>query len=300
MINSMNMKNTLLILLIVSFISCNNDEDQIEILSDNLRKRLIVGTVVPDEFTGRDSIVEYYANKLITRSESFLKYTDRTIEKYNTYDFDANILLTQINSFTDGNLSNLYQTTTYSYDENFRIQKIKNVKFKTSNYGPNLYNFGTYYEYKSDTVRRYKVNHFDNDKVVEEDLYLIKGNLDTIIDLKYNKMYLFDEQNDLYHLKYLGDSLVSSIFYAVYNYGNEKEPIINNFFGNRLNLFLIKKQYHPIYFLTQEQNKKYLEHVFYKTDRTNDNDTWSYIFDSKNRPLEMRTNFGGSVFYYYK
>ncbi|WP_378187447.1 hypothetical protein ACE939_03800 [Aquimarina sp. W85] len=301
MINSIDMKKILLFLFIVSLISCNNDEDQIEILSDNLKKRLFVSRGDPDTI-GRDSIIEYYENKLITRSEYFLTYTQKTYKRFNTYDYDANMLLTQINYFTDENLTNLYLTTTYFYDENFRVQKIVDVKFKTSNWGSKLYNYGTYYEYKSDTVRKYRVDHLDNDKILEEDLYLIRGNLDTIKNLKTNHIFLFDKQNDRYQKKYLGDPLDVFSWQTDYTYGNEKKPLINNFFGNSLNVFLIKN--HPIRYYIEEQTNKYLERVFLHAHRTNENIVFRYIVDAKNRPLEMRRDgsfYSGDVIkYFYK
>lgn len=306
MINSIDMKKILLFLSIVSLISCNNDEDQIEILedqieilSDNLKKRLFVGGGSLDKW-GRDSIVEYYENKLITKSEVFLKFTESTAAVYKTYDFDANLLLTQINSFTDENLTNLYRTQTYFYDEDFRLQRIEDVKFKTSDWGPKLFKYGTYYEYKSDTVRRYRVDHLDNDKILEEDLYLIKGNLDTIKDLKSNYIFLFDEQNDRYQNKYLGDPLDVWSWQTDYTYGNEKKPLINNFFGNSLNVFLIEN--YPIRYYIEEQTNKYLERVFLHTHRTNENVIFRYMVDAKNRPLEMRrggTFYAGDVIKYF-
>ena len=248
-----------------------------------------------------DSIIEYYENKLIVRADLYRRWSEEGAYKqlYLTYNYNKDKLLTQRNLFTDSNLTNLYSTITYWYNKDMEIQKINSDKFKVSNISDKLYNWTMFYEYKSDTIKVYKVDHLDNDKRSEGATFKIKGSLDSIINLASNYLYIYDNQNDITKTEYLGDSLDVWSWQQDYTYGNEKQPVMNNFFGNRINLILIPE---PIPYYTMELSNKYLESVFIHTHRTNNIISYEYLTDANLRPLELRregTFYRGDVIKYF-
>lgn len=288
------MKKTLLFLLIVSLISCNNDKDELELYPDGLKKRVFVSGWDIDTY-GSDSIVEYYEEKLIRRAEKYIRYRDELNPMYLTYDFDSNMLLTHVNYHNDIDMTDLFATNTYVYDENLRIQKIEWKKIKASSLNDILSHHTTFYEYQGDTVRTYRIDHNKGTRD-REGTWVIMGNLDSIKNVASNRMSIYNDQNDIIHTKYLGDPEDVYSWYTEYSYGNAKEPLMHNFFGNRLNLFLIPN---PIRYYHLELTSRYLERSVSLDHRTNEFFSYSYMLDAKNRPLEMRRRYGDVITYFY-
>jgi len=284
------MKRTLLFLLIVFLISCNNDKDELELYPDGLKKRVFVGIDGPSS----DSIVEYYEDRLITRAEWYTLNNNNIIVRYITYDFNSNMLLTQVNFYNDKDLTDLRSRTTYFYDENLRIQKIEYKDSKPTIVSPNdqPYHGTKFYEYQEDTVRTYEINNYRDTRYREWE-WVIMGNLDSIMNVTNDHLSLFNDQNDLIQIKYLGDPEDGYSLEEHYSYGNTKEPLMHNFFGNRLNLFLIPD---PIRYYQLELTSRYLE-LRSNPDQGYEIKRYRYMVDAKNQPLEMRS--GGDVITYF-
>ncbi|MFY0630727.1 MAG: hypothetical protein JXR05_10120 [Flavobacteriaceae bacterium] len=300
------MKKIILFLSLISLISCHKSDLQFAV-SNDLQKRVIIIEGYDPYVTSyvSDSIIEYYQNKMILRKESYLKLNINApyISTFSTYEYNANNYLVKIKNYNDIGLSDHYATSDYLYNESNKIAQVVFNRFSPSNFSNTLINNSTRFEYISDTIKTYSINHLNNDMSTNLKQYVVYGNLDSIqADNKW--MYIFDNQNHLDKINCVGNDC-DTYYNQQYSYESNREPLINNMYGNDLNLFLLR-QSTKYYWL--ETAKKYTSQILYiypTPDRNGEVRQFNYIFDENNRLIEMNTT-GGTfaandfIRYYYE
>ncbi len=298
------MKKIITFLCFVTLLSCNNDDKLV--ISDDLIKRVILLESYDPYVSSyvSDSIIESYNNRVIVRKDHYLKLNKDAsyVGFFQTYEYNAQNILIKTKSYNNFNLSEYYASSDYYYNEDDGIEKIEYNKFNSSNFSSTLANYTIHFDYQLDTVKSYQINHLNNDAKKDLKAYVVYGNLDSIsLDNKW--MHLFDSQNDLYAINCMGNDC-DTYYNAKYEYGNNREPLINNIFGNDLNLFLLRS---PIEHYNLERARKYTEKVLsvYPTsDRNGDTRRFNYTFDENNRLIEVNTSgtFAANdiIRYYYE
>lgn len=289
------MKNLFYIVLVIISLSCSSDADIENNVSNNLKNRLLLlKSYGQYDFYVSDSIFEHYENRLIIKEEHFIKpWEDGPFYPYiSVFEYNQNNLLDKEKLYVDLDTKEIIQTNTYYYNSDLSIEKVEYQRSKPSNLINNLFHYSYYYEYNSDTVKKYKINHLNGENKENEVIYVVKGDLDSIINITSNYLYLFDKQNDLYKVKYLGDSLDVWSWQTDTYYGNEREPLIENFIGSKLNQFLMPD---PIRYYDFELTNKYRESIFIHTHRTNEFIKYNYLFNAENY-LPSEVSKGGTFY----
>jgi hypothetical protein len=287
------MKKTFFLLTLISLLSCNNDDDDDDIyFSNELKKRVLLIESYDPYVTSfvSDSIIEYYEDRLIVRRDYFAKQDKESgyVPYFNDFEYDMNNLLIKVNYYNDDDLSEKSSTLKYSYNGDNSIRKIEFQKTSPSNLSEGLYSFTYDYEYKSDTIKLLLFSSRNNQISNAEITYVVKGNLDTVFSVESNTMYLFNEQNDLYKTKYLGKASDQYFSYETnIRYGDNRQTLITNFFGTKLNAFIA---YNPIIFNSFELSDSYTEEYYYKGDRADNFRIFNYTFDENNRLSEVKTS----------
>ena len=269
---------------------CNNDDSSPA--TNDIKKRVITlesyNSNLSNSFIS-DSIIEYYDSKKIIRKDVYYKSSNNNpyISVFNIYEHNGDNLLTRIKSHTDINLTNHYRTI--DYNDNYDIQNVVSNKFSTSNLSSTLFNKTIHYEYILDTIKNYSIDHLNNDFREDLKTYITYGNLDSI-NSNNDWMYIYDNQNDITAINCLGNNYNCNETYEILNeYGNNREPLIDNTYGNKLNLFLLGSQ---ATYGTIENTKRYLNKVhsiFPTPERNNNVRIYNYIFDEDNRLIEVYT-----------
>lgn len=296
------MKNLFFIALVFISISCSKNTDIENNVSNHLKNRLLLlelyGT---GRFYLRDSIFEHYENGLIVKKEHFLKPLEDSpfYPYFFIYEYNQNNLLEKVKLYIDIDTKEIIETKTYYYTSDLNIEKIDHQRTKPSLLSNNLFHSTIYYEYNLDTVRKYKINHLNGQKE-DEVSYVVKGDLDSVINITSNYLYLFDKQNDLYKIEYLGDSLDVWSWQTDIYYGDDREPLIENFTGSKLNQFLMPN---PIKYYDFELTNKYRESMFIHTHRTNETIRYNYLFNGENylpsQVIRGGTFYSGDVIKYF-
>lgn len=295
------MKKILLTALVILLIACDTSDPEIPVSSRQLKKRMaLLKSYGLNDFFVSDSIIETYSNNVISRSDIYVRQYGQPYKAiFVSYEFDQNQILIKRNFYTDRDMTNLYSTVSYSYNDDQSIKSIVSEKFKASNLSDNLYHVTDSFEYKGDTVKTFRINHKDNNRKIEKPTYVIYGNLDSIKSVEVTYMYRFDEDSDLYQREYLGEPQDVWSWQTDIDYGNERIPVLHNFFGTKLNLFLVPE---PIPYLALELTSKFREFEFIHTHRTNENIIYNYMVDADQRPIEFvrsGTYYPGDAIKYY-
>lgn len=285
------MKGIIFCLIALLYFSCSDTSEVLT--SNNLTKRVLLLESYDQSLQSgsyvSDSIVEYYENKLIFRRDHFYRrYNDPFIGFYRTYIYDQNNVLLTIDGYNDTAVSEHYLSVNYSYNNDNNIQEIHSRKFMASNFSDNLYDITKYYEYDSDTIRTYSIDHLDSDTREDLKTYIVYGSLDSINeDNKWN--YVFDNQIDLEEINCIGDDC-DTYYNKEYRYEDNREALISNMFGNDLNSFLLSSSFK---YYNIELAKKYMDTILdiYPTNERNGNARkFNYRFDADNRLTEIRTS----------
>ncbi len=295
------MKRTIFFLILILCISCKKNE---VLHSNNLKKRVIL--LESYDSSGSflsDSIIEFYKNKLIIEKKHFLKVDKESsyVLFYQNFEYNEEKLLTKVNTYNDVDLNDISSTTEYSYNGENNIQKIEYKKIRPSNLSDDLYNSKYDYEYISDTIKVYFETNKFNSLTTREEAYVVYGKIDSIFSKDSNTMTLFNEYNDPYRTKYLGAP--NDTFFSYQTdvlYGENRQAIMSNSLGSKVNMFLIKDK--PFRFYNFELSNNYTKEYFYKGNRADNFTKFNYIFDENNRLLEVETSgtiAGNAIIKYY-
>lgn len=286
------MKKIFLFFIITLLVSCRKDDEMI--ISNELQKRVVIyGT---SEFA--DSTVQYCENKLIMREDFFYKSFSPTANTYTTFEYNEQNLLIKKNYHRDSLLKEQFGSSTYYYNSDNSIDKVVYHKYKPSNLSANLFHNTTSYEYIGNTVKRYFIDHLQNDRKKLEYKGIIKK--DSIII--ESTLYLFDNDSDLYQVNFLGDPSDALFGYeTTYKYLGKREPLLLNCTGTLNSVFLQD----PMEQYAFELSSKYFDEFFAKSTRSGNFQKFSYTFDKNNRVIEAKSTSsynGGDVTikYYYE
>ena len=296
------MKKLLFLFSLLLFFSCERMEMNI---SNDLKSRVLLISSYDPVVTSfvSDSIVEYYENKKIVEREYYWRQNldDDFIGVFRTYEYNESNLLSKIRFFNDKDFLDEYATLEYRYDTQGAIQKIAYDKFAASIVSDNLSRTSNNFEYEADTIKRISVDHLDNDAITGTKNYIVYGDMDSIFLLD-RFTYVFNDQKDLILVNCTGMECDDTDTKSFREYGDPREPLIDNILGSKLNLFIVGD---PIRYFNFEisdyfQTQSYF--IYPNIQRNGESRVYNYIFDENDRLIEMRTTgsyAANDVIYYY-
>ncbi len=285
------MKNVILCLVFLSLISCNNDDVNTLSISNNLKQRLVLVESSVNAYPPytRDSIIQYYENKFIVRQDFYQKPDADSpyIGYYLAYHYNEDNYLVSINFYNDNSLNDHFATRNYTFI-NGAIHQVHYNKFNASNFSNILIDRTTHYEYRMDTISRYDINHLDNESVSNEYTYIAYGDLDSL-SINNQIMYYYDDNNDFSESKCIRDDC-TDYSNIKYEYGDTREPMVENLFGSELNSIIINS---PVSKYHVETVKKYMTYnytYFPFIERNGENFRYNYVFDDDDRLEEIQAS----------